>query len=310
MRRLSIAVADPKRAFNSAIRRFKEKFLWESYYRALPRHKTRGWIPHKPEIHDAVLQELRAEGYDTQDYIIDPADYRRYLEMANYERFPNYYHGGTSANFTEKSLEHYLAARFLDLSRDDLYIDIANDGAPVPEIYHGLFGCEAYRQDIKFKPGVNGRTIGGDAARLPVPSNFATKMALHCSFEHFELDSDVGFIREAGRVLRDGGRLVVVPLYLFEEYAIQVDPVTLPKGAHIFDAAARIYGARGYGNRHGRFYNVRQFTSRIRNNLGPLHLTVYVVRNEREIDPSCYAKFIAVCQKNASLLLGCSPKTS
>ena len=62
--------------------------------------------------------------------------------------------------------------------------------------------------------------IGGDAASLPVPDGFATKMALHCSLEHFESDSDIRFFQEAHRVLSPGGKLVVVPLYLTERYFI------------------------------------------------------------------------------------------
>jgi hypothetical protein len=58
-----------------------------------------------------------------------------------------------------------------------------------------------------------------------------------------------------------------------------------------------LYGARGWRNRHGRFYDVAHLTTRIRENLGPLRLTLYVVSNEKEMDPSCYMKFVALFER-------------
>jgi hypothetical protein len=105
-----------------------------------------------------------------------------------------------------------------------VYIDIANANSPAPEIYSKLARCKTYRQDLIYPEGLHGDVIGGDAAKMPLPNGFASAMALHCSFEYFEGDSDQEFIREESRVFRSGGRLCIVPLYLFPEYAIQTDP--------------------------------------------------------------------------------------
>jgi len=295
------ALRHPSKIPKFAVAKFKGNILWDHYYQSVPGTKTEAWIPHDPQIHQKVVEELEGSGYNVRPYRIDIPGFRGYLERANYANFPDYYHGGKSKNFVEKSVEHYLAAKFLDLSSDDIYIDVANAGSPVPEIYHGLFGCTVYRQDLVFPVGIKNNSIGGDAGQMPLPDGFATKMALHCSFEHFEQDSDIAFIREASRVLRTGGRLVIVPLYLFNEYAIQTDPIVLPKGSNPFDPQARIYCARGYGNRHGRFYSVAQFNSRIRNNLGPLRLTIHVIQNQGEVDPSCYVRFVAVLEKRGAV---------
>ena len=92
---------------------------------------------------------------------------------------------GRARNFVEKSLEHYLGTKFLDLSQQDVYVDVANAGSPVPEIYQVLFGCTVYRQDLSFPEGINNHAIGGDAAEMPVPDAFASKMALHCNLRAF-----------------------------------------------------------------------------------------------------------------------------
>ena len=139
--------------------------------------------------------------------------------------------------------------------------------------------------------------IGGDAADMPVKDGFATKMALHCSFEHFEQDSDIRFIKEASRVLKVNGKVCIVPLYLFEKYVIQTDPSVLTKRGISFEKDATIYCARGWGQRHGRFYDVPHLITRIKDNLGGLNLIIYAVKNEKEVDPSCYVKFIAVLDR-------------
>jgi len=66
-----------------------------------------------------------------------------------------------------------------------------------------------------------------------------------------------------------------------------------------FEADAIVYGAKNRGNRHGRFYDVPHLITRVQNHSGDLKLTVSVVRNEKEADPSCYVKFIALLEKGS-----------
>ena len=134
--------------------------------------------------------------------------------------------------------------------------------------------------------GIHGNTIGGDASSMPVEDNFCTKMALHCSFEHFEGNSDIKFIKEVNRVLRKGGKLCILPFYLFTKYAIQTDPIVLSKSSIDFEGDATLYCARRYANRHGRFYDISHLIERIRKNLKDLKLTFYIVQNEKEVDNS------------------------
>ncbi len=88
-----------------------------------------------------------------------------------------------------------------------------------------------------------------------------------------------------------------MPLYLFNKYVIQTDPAALPKGGISFEGDAVLYCAKGWGERHGRFYDMPHLISRIRNNLNNLKLTIYVIQNEKEVDPSCYVKFVALFEK-------------
>jgi SAM-dependent methyltransferase len=297
--RLGWALRRPGRAAEIARWRIKEALFWNRYYARLREPKVQGRVPNDPVIQERVKEELKNRGIRVVDFEIDVADYHRYMERADYRAFPAYCADPNPHRLNEKSLEHYLAARLLDLKADDVYIDIASSYSPAAAIYGRRFGCRTYRQDLFFPEGLQGDTIGGDATRMAIPDGFASKMALHCSFEHFEGDADVRFIPEAARVLRPGGRLCIVPLYLFERYAIQTDPAALPRGGIAFEPDAVLYGARGWSNRHGRHYDIPHFMKRTVANLGGLGLTVYFILNEKAIDSACHAKFAAVFEKPA-----------
>jgi len=253
--------------------------------------KQIGPIRYTPETIERILTGLQALAVDVRPYTIDVAAYLAYAAAADYERrYPDYYR----SNIREKSLEHFIAADLLRLQPDDVYIDIASEGSPVPEIYYRLAHCTTYRQDLTYPPGLTGDTIGGDAAALPVPEGFASKMGLHCSFEHFEGDADVRFMREVRRVLRPGGAVCIVPLYLFDVYAIQTDPAVAVAAGVQFDPDAVLYCDVTWGNRHGRFYDPAHLVGRVQQQLGDLRLTVHRITNAKDVDPSCYVEFAAL----------------
>ena len=258
--------------------------------------KTTEPFHYSPAIVTAICGDLSARGFIVEEVTLDPSEYRAYFNAAGYaERYPDYY----SFNLPEKSLEHFLAAKLLGLGPGDVYIDIASEHSPVPEIYSRLFGCASFRQDLAYPEGLNGDRIGGDAAAMPVPDGFASKMALHCSFEHFEGNADERFIREVERVLRPGGRVCFAPLYLWERFGVLTDPAVAIAQDVRFDAGATVYCKPGWGNRHGRLYDPAQLAARVRANLGSLQLTLYHILNAAEVDPSCYLRFAAVISKPA-----------
>jgi SAM-dependent methyltransferase len=237
---------------------------------------------------ETIKHQLREYGYPIQPFQVDVDDYQDFFSKAGYaHRYPHYY----SNNLLEKSLEHYLAAKMLKLTSQDIYIDIASESSPVPEIYHRLYGAITYRQDIVYPPGLNGDMIGGDAASIPVPDGFASKMGLHCSLEHFEGDADIRFFLEAKRVLIPGGKICVVPLYLYKEYSIVTDPEIATTQNVNFEPDATLRCVDGWGNRYGRFYNPMHFVNRILKNLDTTKVTIYHINNSKNVDPSCYALF-------------------
>ena len=89
---------------------------------------------------------------------------------------------------------------------------------------------------------------------MPIGAEFANKLILHNSFEHFEGEADRDFISEAWRVLRPGGEVCIVPLYLSQRYEIFTDPLVDTRDL-AWDPGARIARVRGFRNRFGRFYS-------------------------------------------------------
>ena len=148
-----------------------------------------------------------------------------------------------------------------------------------------------------YPEGIQDRTIGGDAASMPIPDGFVDHLVMHCSFEHFEGDSDSRFIREASRVLKPGGRLCILPLYTSSAYAIQTHPRGLHRQHLEFEPGDTIYVADEWGPPHARFYDAVAFERRIVWQLGDLDLTIFDVTNLEEVGDACYLRYAAVFRK-------------
>ncbi|HUI91338.1 MAG TPA: methyltransferase domain-containing protein [Chitinivibrionales bacterium] len=287
----------PQKLWYVLLRWYKTNFLWQRRFNSLREPKVSAEIIDTPETYTRIISDLGAAGIPVKTVSIDKDEYERYCAAARYRRFPEYLKGGRTPEFPKKSLEHFLAAKLLGLNAHDRYIDVANNNSPVPEMYSELYGCTSYRQDLAFESALTDHVIGGNADNMPVANDFASAMALHCSFEHFEGGSDTGFIREAQRVLSPGGRVVIVPLYLFTHYAVITDPSVLPKEGIFFEPDATLHCLKGYGNRHGRIYDVPHFVNRIYHHRGQMNMQLFYFENTMDIDPSGCVRFAALLQK-------------
>ncbi len=242
-------------------------------------------VPHLKEIR----ARLESSGLSCADLVLSTAGFAEYFWRAEYAlRYTDYYRG----NLPEKSLEHFIATELLRLNTNAVFIDLASEGSPLPEIVKRMYHSESYAQDIMYPRGINDGKIGGDACAMPVPDAMANAAALTCSLEHFEGDADTRLFRELVRILRPGGRVVVVPLYLFIEPAIMTDPTYSATLDIPFDSEARIYCAEGWKNRHGRFYSPESLYSRIVKPCPEMRFSVYQVIGAVEaIHPSSYVRF-------------------
>ncbi|WP_293154193.1 MULTISPECIES: glycosyltransferase [unclassified Microcoleus] len=287
----------PLGEFDPELRQNIRESLWpspqkvDSDFELIREPKIKEWVP--PCNGDLISSSLRQLGIEVVDYLVDIIEYKKYFKDAGYlKNFPEY-----QFSLPEKSLEHHLAIKLLKLSSSDIYIEVASEAPIAPKIYPRLYGVTSYVHSPAYPFGINQEMIGGNATNLPLPDGFATKIAVH-TFPSFEEDADMGFIKEAARLLKPGGSLCILPLYLFDEYAVQTDPVTaISTGGVKFEEDAVVYCSLGWGHRHARFYDPQHLFDRICRNLNGLKLKVYRIKNSKQVDESCYIQFAAVLEK-------------
>jgi len=268
--------------------------------------RLRGRIPNRVEVGhpeptggeaawlDSMRERLRACGLPVQELPVQVDAWRDYVAAAGYhDRHAAYYKG----NQVEKSLEHYLARLLLAPGKDTTFLDVGAEGAPLAEIFERLFDASSYRQDVMYAPGLNGRDIGSDMSRIPMPDGFFNAITATCALEHFEDEADILFIREVQRLLAPGGRVVVVPLYLHHRHAALTDPRHALAGGVRFDQDAVVYALDGRGNRHGRFYSPERLASRLVENAPELDFRVMILTNPGEVDPSVYCRFVLLGER-------------
>jgi len=253
-----------------------------------------------PDLDKKIIKELDKHGIAQAAYFIDIGEYNNYFSSIKY---PLSYYGSPALEeeLIEKSLEHFVSLSFLDLTNPSIVIDAGAGNSPFYKIAADRnHATRVYRQDKLFTKGINGNTIGGSATELPFPDSSVDAITLHCSLEHFENRQDVDFFLEAERVLKPGGKCIVLPFYLSSHYTVHFDPVknflnfSKPNARYDGDAVILYYDSRQRFSRH---YDVKTFKERILNKLKKPEVKIFSVANYKDVHPDCYLRFIAVFTK-------------
>jgi SAM-dependent methyltransferase len=199
----------------------------------------------------------------------------------------------------KKLLEYFVSLELLDVQKTDVVIDVASEWSIFPEVLRKLTGAVVYQQDLIYPPGIHDYRIGGNAALMPLPDNFADKLVLHNAYEHFEGNADTEFIIEAWRVLKPGGVLCILPLYVAEKYHILTDPLVNRRGI-VWDEGAQIVERPWWHNRFGRFYDPKSLDRRVlttAKNIG-FQATIYHVTNIKEVLDQSEMHFALIMRKS------------
>jgi SAM-dependent methyltransferase len=252
-----------------------------------------------PSLDEQLLIDLKQHRIETGSFAIDISSYKKYLAEASYPA--SYYGGGLDPqnNFTEKTLEHFVSLSFLNPGRSKVLIDVAAATSPFMKIIKKKYGLEeSYQQDLIYPPGIHDDKIGGYAHEIPLPDNSVDIVSLHCSLEHFENDSDIRFFKTLERILKPGGKCVVLPFYIARKYTIHLDPAfNLLKFHHpMLDPLAEIRYCK-WKQYHSRHYDPAALRRRILNLCPALKLTVYKVQNFKDVSEKCYLRFVGVFEK-------------
>lgn len=174
----------------------------------------------------------------------------------------------------KKLIEFYTTFTLLDSQPDDVIMDAAGG------LYTYLDKIESrkiYLQDIMISKALKNNLgkkvefIESDVCEINLPDNSIDKISCHHSFEHFQSDSDILFIKEIQRLLNMEGKCCILPIFIADRYIEVTNALTFNKKFDIksklvIDPTAIIPGGKESG-RYSRIYNLNAFQERILNNI-------------------------------------------
>lgn len=284
--------------FNNRIRR---RFLWFKHFKKS--YQTKGhqsfgsYFLHTLCIDDfqsKIATTFEENNISIECFKIDQDELNEYSK-AFLSVSPLLYKWVYKNMLLEKWVEFFFSLKVLNITPEDVVIDVASSFSVFPLMIRKNIGCMVYKQDIDYMRGLHKDFIGGNAKTIPLQDYSVTKISLHNSFEHFEGSSDMEFIKEASRLLKRGGKVCIVPLFVSTKYYNIIDP-TLGR-VDIDSGASVVYHFSSHSTRFERWYDVLILKKRILDNLIDLKPTIYLLERTSDTDESCYVKFAMVLEK-------------
>ncbi|MCS5694109.1 class I SAM-dependent methyltransferase [Cyanobium sp. FGCU-6] len=255
---------------------------------------------------DAELSQIESDlarlSIAVTDYTPPQDRFQRFQQEA---WFPAHYHGGQASGvWDEKLLEHWIAGELLDLehwSPDDVYVDIASCNSPWAKVLRQRRGLSAYAIDLA--------PVGAAYADLPyyrsedaTQTSFADDSvrgaSLQCAYEMFQGDHDQLLIKELARILRPGGKVIILPLYMHTHYCAYATPEYFGKG--YANAEAKEYIRMDcYGVPSSRKYDAQRLKQRVLDPIqqAGLRYRLLALRNKAVLGTGIYCHFILVIEK-------------
>jgi SAM-dependent methyltransferase len=264
-----------------------------------------GWsrVDISAEAQERIAREFAATGIgvETLDLTAHKDRFEGWLGLPEYEGEYRHYAGELLHCLQEKALEHFLSVVLAAPEAGMTAVDIGSCRSVAPRILRRLHGVRCLEQDLSYPAGVQGDRVGGSADDMPLDDASVDFMTLHCTFEHFEGAADSGFVRECGRVLRPGGRTVILPLYLNATHC-NVTGVSEPATRTDigWDSEADHYcEVPEWRDRFGRHYSVPALLERV---IAPargagLVPRVFKVVNWDAVDPRLWLRWVLVLER-------------
>ena len=289
------ALSDPGRVFRVWPRRAISRLFFRSSCRKLGVDDcARRSAPpaYSREVARAITDSCADAGILMEKKSVPLDDFLEFVREVDYQRrYPQYLSFYRHA-IRKKVFEQFLTLQTLVLSPNDVFMDVASEISPFAEIVKRMTGCSAFVQDLSFEPGVQGNRIGSPASSIPLENETITAMSVHCSLEHFEGNEDIGFVQEAARLLVPGGKLLIVPLYIWSEPLNCFDPYLARKNGVPLEEGSVKLPLWNYGNRFMRYYSLETLRTRVLEVAAPFFESrIIFVENYDDIDPLGYVAF-------------------
>lgn len=239
---------------------------------------------------EKALLEL---GFKVHDHNPPPTEFKRWQSE---KWFPEDYHGGIDGPvWDEKLLEHWLTFKLLGLRENKTYVDIAAGGSPWAKILRERLKVDAFAVDLELSPDFSGLPYyrEGDATRTAWGDDSIDAASLQCAYEMFTKDDDVLLIDELARILKPGGKAVILPLYMHTHYCAYSTPDCFGKG--FSDPKAKEYICWGHnGIPSSRKYDAETLKTRILSRIHAVGLDyrLLALRSKEEYGKGIYCHFI------------------
>lgn len=220
-------------------------------------------LTHEPRLDLAqVDRQIAAVGINVLVLDADADEYHRYLDTAKYP--DGYFRSGSELDryFHDYGFQHFSSLKMVELNRNSVLLDVASYTSPFPQIVRQIYGCRVIRQDLVYAVGRDPDVIGGNACQLPIDGSTIDVITLHNSFHHFENDQDGDFVREAYRILKPGGKVVITPLTLSQMHYVLISAFIL-LGWLALDPGAQLIFQRRQSGRFERHYDVEALQNRV-----------------------------------------------
>ena len=212
--------------------------------------------------------------------------------------------------YTRKIMEYYFCEKFLNFTEytgNDIYIDAGCSTSPWVFYLREKRNIKAFGVDL-YTDAIPSEYrewyyLSENITRTTFPNGSVTGISMQSAFECLLRDGDVEFIKECGRILRPGGKVVISPLYLTNKY---ISAVSLDKyHQHNKDEDQEEYIRFDCeGIRRANHYDAAHLKSRILDTAeeNGMDYMVYTLSNEdvpKYDFPNCfsYLKFILVLTK-------------
>ena len=203
----------------------------------------------------------------------------------------------------EKLLEHWIAAERLGLlafDQDDIFVDVAAYGSPWAQVLRSKFEIQAYAIDLVGPPAFSTLDFyrKENAIKTSFPDSSVRGMSLQCAFEMFQKQDDVDFVSEIRRVLKPGGKVVILPLYMHTHHCAYSTPEFFGRGHSDADATEYVHiGAWGVPS--SRKYSAVTLKERLLNTISQkgLDYEIFVLRNKEKFGDGVYCHFILEIKK-------------
>lgn len=286
-----------------------QDYIWAldlEYYDALICHKDGVYVP------DISMDDLQAIECELSEYAnvikinwFDETEFLRYEEDLGFQEI---YHKSYNARYHRKIMEYFFACKLLGMDgwdKNNIYIDVGAASSPFVRYLRENKGMEAYAVDLdEGKYSGLSYYIKEDATDMHFQDCEVTGISLQSAFEMFVGKADTEFIREAARVLRIGGKVIISPLYMHREYLSTVSPNWYHSGTADKDSVECIRTDCRGAIPLARFYNAKALNERVlipAKKYGMVPIIYTLPQDLVEKDGFVYLKFILVLEKRISV---------